>query len=157
MPLDYRFEARFTDSVQIGPVDGGVRVDNYFDGHMTEGPLTGARVRGVDHIRIREDATAVLDVRETIETREGTIAADVRGYAVPEADAPHRLRVHGFALFQTALPDYAEYNSAVVEIGGTADIAAGTIDIRGRALHPGDDRRGAITPAAAVAAGRSRD
>ncbi len=83
MQLDHRFNARFTDSIQIGPVDGGVRVDNYFDGEMTEGALAGARVRGVDQVRIRDDGSAVLDIRETIETGAGTIAADVRGYALP--------------------------------------------------------------------------
>ena len=46
MQLDYRFRAQFTDSIAIGAVDGGLRIDNYFDGHMTEGTLAGARVRG---------------------------------------------------------------------------------------------------------------
>ncbi len=132
MHLHYRFHARFTDSVHLGRVDGAVRVDNYFDGEMTEGALAGARVRGVDQIRIRDDASVVLDVRETIETPDGAIAAEVRGYAVPEEDAPHVHLVRGFALFETAVPAYAAYNSAVVAIEGTADMAAGTIDIRGR-------------------------
>jgi hypothetical protein len=134
--LDYRFQARFTDSVELGPIDGVVRIDNYFDGEMTEGELAGARVRGVDQIRIREDASVALDVRETIETPAGAIAAEVRGYAFPDADAPQLHAVHGFALFHTAVPELAAYNDAVVAIHGTADMAAGTIDIRGRALGP---------------------
>lgn len=109
MELDYRFQARFTDSIELGPVDGGLRIDNYFDGRMTEGALTGARVRGVDQVRIRDDASVVLDIRETIETEEGAISADVRGYAIPDPGAPHLHTIHGFALFTTAVPEYADY------------------------------------------------
>jgi hypothetical protein len=134
--LDYRFTARFTDSVQIGSVDGGTRIDNAFDGEMTEGELTGARVRGVDQVRIRDDGTAVLDIRETIETEQGTIAADVRGYAIPDEQAPHLHVITGFALFATGVPDYAAYNTAVVAIRGSVDMATGTIDVTGRALEP---------------------
>ncbi|HEX5782699.1 MAG TPA: hypothetical protein VFX80_12300, partial [Solirubrobacteraceae bacterium] len=89
MNLDYRFEAQLTDTVEIGPVSGGLRLDNYFDGRMTEGELTGARVRGVDQIRIRDDGSVVLDIRETIETYRGAISAGVRGYAIPDPDLPH--------------------------------------------------------------------
>jgi len=134
MQLDYRFQARFTDSVQLGPVDGGVRIDNYFDGAMTEGALAGARVRGVDQVRIRDDGSVVLDIRETIETERGAISADVRGYALPDAAAPHLHAIRGFALFSTAVPEYADYNTAVVAIEGTVDMATGAIDVEGRAL-----------------------
>ncbi len=145
MQLGYRFQARFTDSIQIGPVDGGIRIDNYFDGRMTEGPLTGARVRGVDQVRIRDDASVALDIRETIETDRGAITADVRGYAIPQPDAPHLHRITGFALFATAVPQYADYNSAVVAIDGTVDMATGTIDVAGRALNPDRGEPRAVT------------
>jgi hypothetical protein len=134
MQLDYRFTARFTDSVQIGSVPGGVRVDNLFDGHMTEGELTGARVRGVDQVTIRPDGSVELDIRETIETDRGAISADVRGYALPHPDAPHLHVIKGYALFQTAVPDYAAYNDAVVAVEGTVDMATGEIDVEGRAF-----------------------
>jgi len=45
---------------------------------MTEGELAGARVRGVDQIRSRPDASVALDIRETIETERGAISAGVR-------------------------------------------------------------------------------
>ena len=151
MELDYRFQARFTDSIELGPVDGGLRIDNYFDGRMTEGALTGARVRGVDQVRIRDDASVVLDIRETIETDEGAISADVRGYAIPDPGAPHLHTIHGFALFTTAVPEYADYNSAVVAIDGTVDMSTGSIDVEGRALAPtwAADRLEALAAAAA--------
>ena len=141
MQLDYRFQARFTDSIVIGPVDGGVRVDNYFDGRMTEGARAGARVRGVDQVRIREDGSAVLDIRETIETEHGSISADVRGYALPDVDAPQRHRITGFALFATAVPGYADYNTAVVAVDGSVDMAAGTIDVVGRPVSVNGGQR----------------
>jgi len=136
MHLDYRFQARFTDSIEIGPVDGGLRIDNYFDGRMTEGSLTGARVRGVDQVRIREDGSVVLDIRETIETDQGAISADVRGYAIPDPGAPHLHTIHGFALFTTAVAEYADYNTAVVAIDGTVDMSTGAIEVEGRSLTP---------------------
>jgi hypothetical protein len=132
MQLDYRFTARLTDSVEIGPVAGGVRVDNHFDGHMTEGELTGARVRGVDRITIRPDGSVELDIRETIEADRGAIAADVRGLALPHPDAPHLHVIKGYALFQTAAPDLARYNDAVMAIEGTVDMSTGEIDVEGQ-------------------------
>ena len=134
MNLDYRFEARLTDTVEIGPVSGGLRLDNYFDGRMTEGELTGARVRGIDQIRIRDDGSVVLDIRETIETYRGAISADVRGYAIPDPDAPHVHDIRGFALFDTAVPEYAAYNTAVVAIHGTVDMITRELEISGRAV-----------------------
>ncbi len=136
MNLDYRFVARLTDSVELGPVDGGIRIDNYFDGVLTRGELAGARVRGVDQIRIREDGSVALDIRETIEAERGAIGADVRGYALPDPDAPHLHTIHGFALFSTAVPEYAAYNTAVVEIEGTVDMLTRELEIEGRALEP---------------------
>jgi hypothetical protein len=133
MPIEYRFEARFTDAVEIGPVAGGVRVDNHFDGRMTAGELAGARVRGVDQTHIRPDGSVALDIRETIEASDGAIAADVRGYALPQPGADDRFDVRGYALFSTAVPQYAHYNTAVVAIDGVADLAAGTLAIEGRA------------------------
>ena len=81
MNLDYRFEARLTEFVEIGPVNGGVRIDNYFDDRMTDGELAGARVRGVDQIRIREDGSAALDVRETIGPPDNPAARRARLWA----------------------------------------------------------------------------
>ena len=133
MSLDYRFQARLTDTVEIGRVSGGLRMDNYFDGRMTEGELAGARVRGIDKIRVRDDGSVVLDIRETIETDRGAIAADVRGYAIPDPAAPHVHEIRGFALFDTAVPEYAAYNTAVVAIHGSIDMATRELEISGRA------------------------
>jgi hypothetical protein len=134
MNLDCRFEARLTDTVEIGPVSGGIRLDNYFDGRMTGGELAGARVRGLDQILIRDDGSVVLDIRETIETDRGAISADVRGYAIPDPDAPHLHEIRGFALFDTAVADYAAYNTAVVAIHGSIDMTTREFEITGRAM-----------------------
>jgi hypothetical protein len=137
MNLDYRFQARLTDTVEIGPVSGGVRLDNYFDGRVTAGELAGARVRGIDQIRIRDDGSVVLDIRETIETDRGSISADVRGYAIPDPDAPHVHEIRGFALFDTAVPEYAAYTTAVVAIHGTVDMVTRELEITGRDVSSG--------------------
>jgi hypothetical protein len=137
MNLDYRFQARLTDTVEIGPVSGGIRLDNYFDGRITAGELAGARVRGVDQIRIRDDGSVVLDIRETIETDRGAISADVRGYAIPDPAAPHVHEIRGFALFDTAVPEYAAYTTAVVAIHGTVDMLTRELEITGRDVSSG--------------------
>jgi hypothetical protein len=136
MNLDYRFQARLTDTIEIGPVDGGVRLDNYFDGLMTEGALAGARVRGIDQVRIRADGSVALDIRETIETDEGVISADVRGYAIPDRDSPTLHEIRGFALFSTSVPAYSGYNTAVVAIHGSVDMATRELEITGHAVSP---------------------
>jgi len=74
----------------------------------------------------------------------------VRGYAIPQPDAPHLHRITGFALFTTAVPEYADYNTAVVAIEGTVDMATGTIDVDGRALNADHDESRAVTPTAAT-------
>ncbi len=114
---------------------GAVRVDNYFDGRMTDGELAGARVRGVDQITIREDGSVELDIRETIETERGAISADVRGYAIPHREAAHLHVIKGFALFRTGVSEYAAYNDAVVAIEGSVDMATRALVIEGRALN----------------------
>jgi hypothetical protein len=136
MNLDYRFMARLTESVELGLLDGGLRVDNYFDGHITDGELAGARVRGVDQIQIRDNGSVALDIRETIEAELGAIGADVRGYAIPRPDAPHLHAISGFALFSTGVPEYAAYNTAVLAIEGTVDMATRELVIEGRAFAP---------------------
>lgn len=137
MNLDYRFQARLTDTVEIGPVSGGIRLDNYFDGRMTDGELAGARVRGIDRVRIRVDGSVVLDIRETIETDRGAISADVRGYAIPDPEVPNLHEIRGFAVFDTAVPEYAEYNTAVVAIHGSVDMAKRELEITGRVVSAG--------------------
>jgi hypothetical protein len=133
MNLDYRFEARLTETVELGHTGGGMRFENYFDGRMTDGELAGARVRGIDRIRIRDDdGSVVLDIRETIETGLGAISADVRGYAIPDPDAPHLHEIRGFALFDTAVPEYAAYNTAVVAIHGRIDMVTREFTVTGR-------------------------
>jgi hypothetical protein len=84
--------------------------------------------------RLRDARAATLDIRETIETERGAISADVRGYAIPHPGAPHLHTIEGFALFRTAVPEYSAYNTAVVAIEGTVDMAQRAITIEGRTL-----------------------
>jgi hypothetical protein len=71
----------------------------------------------------------VLDIRETIETDRGAISADVRGYAIPTPDAPHVHEIRGFALFDTDVPEYAAYTTAIVAIHGSIDMATRELEI----------------------------
>ena len=60
MEAVYRFEATLTESVPVGLVPEGVRLDVHFEGEVVEGALTGARVRGIDYLLLRADGVGVI-------------------------------------------------------------------------------------------------
>jgi hypothetical protein len=62
MDLLYRLEGQMTETVPIGLVPEGVRLDVYFEGRLTHGQLAGARVRGIDYLLLRADGVGVTDV-----------------------------------------------------------------------------------------------
>lgn len=51
----YRFEASVTETVAVGLVPEGVRLDVHFAGQVTAGPFTGGRLRGIDYLLLRAD------------------------------------------------------------------------------------------------------
>ena len=62
----HAFEATFERIVVIGLVPEGGRLDAHFSGAITEGPLTGWRVDGIDYLLLRHDGIGVIDVREVL-------------------------------------------------------------------------------------------
>lgn len=79
----YRMEAQLTDSVPIGLVPEGLRLDNSFVGAIIDGDLVGGQVRGVDYYLVRPDGVGVVDARETIVGDGYSIAAHARGFITP--------------------------------------------------------------------------
>ena len=55
MKLAYRFEAMLTEVVPIGLVPEGIRLDAFFKGSITDGPLSGATLRGIDYLLLRAE------------------------------------------------------------------------------------------------------
>ena len=69
---------------------------------------------------------------------------DIGQYRIQQE--PYYADVRGeVALFTTAVPEYADYNTAVVAIEGTVDMASGTIDVAGRALTADRDEPRTVT------------
>ena len=78
--FDYNLEHIFSYTVTlelevIGPVPEGIRVNLYVTDGEVKGPKVHGKVRpvGGDWLTIRTDGVGILDVRATIETREGAL------------------------------------------------------------------------------------
>lgn len=152
--LLYRFEARLTSYIPIGRAPGGVFVDVGFEGRVTEGPLTGASVKGVDRLLFRADGVGVMDVRKVIALGERRLATRVGGYVTPPPHVtlpgPEDLlsaeiawpeepfAIRGFELIETDDPELDALNREVVAVTGSVDNRAGTLVIEGH-LHETPD------------------
>jgi hypothetical protein len=88
MELLYRFEGRIGASTPVGLLGEGLRLDNAFEGRITDGILAGGRAWGTDYVRLRDDGVWVLDAREVIEVPGGRVHASARGYGLPPTDSP---------------------------------------------------------------------
>lgn len=147
--LLYRFEGRLTEIYPVGLFPEGLRLANKFEGTVSDGPLAGARVWGIDQFLVRPDGVAVLDAPETF-SRDGlNVVGQVRGYALPpdgapipplEAmiepdfewpDVPFRLR--GSVLFRAAPPELEWMNRAVAVITGDVTMSSGRLAVEARA------------------------
>ena len=105
----------------------GARIDVAFAGRAT-GRLTG-RVIGVDYLRIRTDGRIDLDIRATIETKDGhRIALSADGVGVPRAAEPIADLRENISL-TTAAEKYAWVNTRQVWGVGAVNFAAGKIHI----------------------------
>lgn len=105
----------------------GARIDVAFAGPAT-GRLTG-RVTGVDYLRIRADGRIDLDIRATIETKDGhRIALSADGVGMPRAAEPIADLYENVSL-TTAAESYAWVNTRQVWGVGTVNFATGKIHI----------------------------
>ncbi len=77
----YRFEASLTETLPVGLVSEGIRLDVHFEGEVTAGMLVGARVRGIDYALLRGDGVGVINAYETIEAGDGrVVSVHAQGY-----------------------------------------------------------------------------
>lgn len=144
----YAFRAQLTRISPIGITPEGLRLDIGFAGTVTDGPLAGSTIDGVDYLLIRPDGIAVVDARELISGDGPATAVHAVGYIVapfpmpelavladpsfawPDIDLP----VHGSSRMQTADPALRAANHTVYGWAGTVNVAQGVLDIQARSL-----------------------
>jgi hypothetical protein len=145
----YVLEARLTGTIPIGIVPEGLRLDVAVEGTITEGPMAGGHVSGVDYLLLRRDGVAVLDVHETITLPGGSVVAlQVRGFATPPFEMPPLetlaapdfawpdvdVPIHGAVTMQSAEPSLAALNHTVYGMNGTVNMARGEVRASARSL-----------------------
>jgi hypothetical protein len=145
----YAFEARFTSVRPLGITPVGLRIDVEFAGLVTDGPLAGKGLAGIDYLLIRADGIGQIDAREVI-SDGGTVLACPRvlGYIVPPLTLPPLevvadpgfdwpdvdLPIHGAAYIETAVDDLAAARSTVYAWNGTVNVATATIRVSAMAI-----------------------
>lgn len=107
----------------------GLRADIAFAGEST-GRLAGA-IEGVDYLNLRADGRMELDIRAVLTTPDGArIALHARG-AGQNDPANGRILLREHVQMTTAHPAYSWLNPLEIWATGEADMAAGTVTVRG--------------------------
>lgn len=145
----YAFTAQLTRIAPVGIVPAGLRIDVGFTGRVTDGPLAGATIEGIDYVVIRPDGVAVIDARELVTSAEGvTVALHAEGYIVAPFPMPPlaalaapdfawpdaELSLHGAARAESAAPQLVPANRTVYGFTGTVNMATGVLQVAARSL-----------------------
>jgi hypothetical protein len=127
----------------------GLRIDIGFAGTLTEGPMTGAVIEGIDYLLIRPDGVAVIDARELVTGTDGiTTSVSAGGYIVPPFEMPGLsmlldppfcwpdvdLPLHGSARMQSAAPALPVVNRSVYAFTGAVNMARGSLVVTARRI-----------------------
>lgn len=147
----YSFRGQLTRMSPVGITPDGLRIDIGFAGTISDGPLAGCALDGVDYLLIRPDGVGVVDAREIV-SGPGGLATSIHaeGYIVaafpmpelsvladpsfswPDAD----LQMHGSSRVQTADPALARANSTIYGWTGTVNIGRTSLEVQARSLTP---------------------
>ena len=145
----YAYEATMTRMVPIGLVPEGLRLDAHYTGTITEGPLAGDAVEGVDYLLLRPDGVGVIDVRQMFSGAGGrTVTSRVHGYITPLGPLPPleeladpafvwpdaEMPMHGAFDLRTAAPELQALNSTVYGFTGTVNAGRGELRVRAQSL-----------------------
>lgn len=145
----YGLEARLDRLTAIGLVPAGARIDVVFVGAITDGPLAGGVVEGLNYLVMHRDGTSVIDAREVITTPSGGfISVESTGYIVPTRPLPPveeivspefvwpdvDLLLNGASRMSTSAPELADVNVTTYAFTGVANVARGTLRTRTRSV-----------------------
>lgn len=152
----YSFTARFTDLKAIGITPSGLRLDVSFAGTVSEGPLAGEPIEGIDFLLIRPDGIGVVEVREVIGSPTSRqVALHCSGYIVPPFEMPPlaviagpsfawpdaELPMHGSSRIETSDPALGAANHTVYAWTGTVNVAQASLTV---AAHSVDALRSVV-------------
>ena len=148
--LIYRFQARLEELNPIGVLPEGLRFVNPFEGTVTDGPLAGARVWGIDEFLLRPDGVGVIEAPEALSQDGRHVSGQVRGYALPPDGMimppleallepgfewpPVPFRIVGSVTLRTADPELDYLNRTVAVIRGEVRMDTGSLEIEARAV-----------------------
>ncbi len=148
---EYGFRGRLTRITAIGLVPDGLRLDVAFAGTITDGPLAGCDMEGIDYLLIRPDGTGVVDARELVTTDQGIgTGLHATGYIVPPFAMPELsvladpafvwpdvdLPMHGSSRVQTTDSALAAATRTVYGWTGTVNVAQATLEVHAASLAP---------------------
>jgi hypothetical protein len=133
------FTVKIAEPEVIGPVPEGLRVNGYITGGEVTGPRISGKPRpvGGDWLTIRKDGVAILDVRATIETRDGALVYIVYGGVCDlgpdgydrflNGTLPQRATIRAVPRFHTSHPDYLWLNRLQCLNVGDVDLTTGLV------------------------------
>ena len=149
----YAFRASVTGVSPVGLTPSGVRLDAQFAGRITEGPLTGCTIEGIDYLLIRPDGVGVIDARALVSDGNRVIAAvRAAGYVFPPSLVPdlavladpafqwpdEDLPLHGAHFWELADGGLSRAASTVYSFNGTLNVATGALEVSGHSLAVAD-------------------
>lgn len=133
----------------VGVLPEGLRMASRFEGTVSEGPLAGARVWGIDQFLMRPDGVGILDAPETFSRGAVHVIGQVRGYALPPEGMPipplrdvldpsfawpeQPFRITGAVTFRAAPSALDWMNRTIAVITGNVNLGTGRLEIEARA------------------------
>ena len=149
----YAFRASLTNSAPVGLTPAGLRLDVQFAGRITEGPLTGCTIEGIDYLLLRPDGVGVIDARELVSDGSRVIAAvRAEGYVVPPFPVPElsvladpgfawpdvELPLHGAHFWETSDERLPGAPGTVYGFSGWVNVATGALEVSAHSLAVAD-------------------
>lgn len=145
----YAIQARVTRIRPVGLTALGLRIDNGSTGSVTEGPLTGSTIEGIDYLLIRPDGVGVIYARSLISDGDRVIAAiRAEGYVFPPFPMPELsdladpnfqwpdvdIPLHGAHFWETSDEDLSTAAATVYGFTGSGNMATGVFKVSARSL-----------------------